>query len=255
VIGEVLKRQFAVPATQVREIITIPDVTAVPAGGDYSRGVINLRGQIIPLIDMRRRFGWRSVPEELEEFYKMMAQREEDHRNWLQELQRSVVEGCEFRLAKDPHNCAFGKWYYSYRPENVWVGAVLRRFETPHNKIHSLAVRIDRLVTTGKKEEALRLIEQARTGVLGEMIALFDRLKELMREASKEVAMVLATPTQTFAASFDGVVAVERIPSDKIEEIRAESFGLRDGAVRRIAHRGTSGPLALVLEPDSLLTA
>jgi len=131
----------------------------------------------------------------------------------------------------------------------------LRRFEAPHNKIHSLAAGIDRLVTAGKREEALRVIENAQAGVLGEMIGLFDRLKELVGEASKEVAMVLATPTQTFAASFDSVVAVERIPSDKIEEVQAESLGARHGAARRIAHRGTSGPLALVLEPDSLLAA
>ena len=44
------------PISAVREIVRIPQITAVPNAPDYIEGVINLRGQIIPVVDLRKRF-------------------------------------------------------------------------------------------------------------------------------------------------------------------------------------------------------
>jgi purine-binding chemotaxis protein CheW len=43
---------------KVREIIRLTNITAIPQMPDYVRGVINLRGKIIPVIDLRLRFGF-----------------------------------------------------------------------------------------------------------------------------------------------------------------------------------------------------
>lgn len=48
---------YAVSIQFVTEIITIPKFTHVPDMPHYARGIINLRGKIVPLIDMRMRFG------------------------------------------------------------------------------------------------------------------------------------------------------------------------------------------------------
>src|SRR6266576_6045896 len=52
---------FGVPINLVREIIRVPDISAVPDAPDYVEGVINLRGRIISVIDLRKRFGERKV--------------------------------------------------------------------------------------------------------------------------------------------------------------------------------------------------
>lgn len=41
----------------VREIIRMQSVTSVPDAPDFVEGVINLRGRVIPVVDLRRRFG------------------------------------------------------------------------------------------------------------------------------------------------------------------------------------------------------
>src|SRR6476646_11975494 len=41
----------------VREIVRVPEITAVPSAPDTVEGVINLRGKIIPVMDLRKRFG------------------------------------------------------------------------------------------------------------------------------------------------------------------------------------------------------
>jgi len=45
----------------VREIIRLTSITAVPQMPDYVKGVINLRGKIIPVMDLRLRFGFDGV--------------------------------------------------------------------------------------------------------------------------------------------------------------------------------------------------
>lgn len=45
----------------VREIIGMMDITAVPQMPDYVKGVINLRGKVIPVIDLRLKFGLDKV--------------------------------------------------------------------------------------------------------------------------------------------------------------------------------------------------
>jgi purine-binding chemotaxis protein CheW len=48
---------FGLPISIVREIVRVPTITAVPNAPDYIEGVINLRGKIISVVDLRKRFG------------------------------------------------------------------------------------------------------------------------------------------------------------------------------------------------------
>lgn len=54
---QVGKEELAIQVTRVREIIGFQEITAVPQTPDYIRGVFNLRGKLIPVIDLRRKFG------------------------------------------------------------------------------------------------------------------------------------------------------------------------------------------------------
>jgi purine-binding chemotaxis protein CheW len=49
--------EYGLEILKVREIIGYMDITAVPQTPDYVKGVINLRGQVIPVIDLRAKFG------------------------------------------------------------------------------------------------------------------------------------------------------------------------------------------------------
>jgi purine-binding chemotaxis protein CheW len=48
---------FGVRIASVREIVRVPEITAVPSAPETVEGVINLRGKIIPVMDLRKRFG------------------------------------------------------------------------------------------------------------------------------------------------------------------------------------------------------
>lgn len=48
---------YGVSILKVKEIIGMMDITAVPKTPDFVKGVINLRGKIIPVMDLRTKFG------------------------------------------------------------------------------------------------------------------------------------------------------------------------------------------------------
>ena len=58
-IGE---EEFGVDILKVQEIIRTMEITKVPRAEKFVEGVINLRGKVIPIIDLRRRFGLVSKP-------------------------------------------------------------------------------------------------------------------------------------------------------------------------------------------------
>jgi purine-binding chemotaxis protein CheW len=54
---QVGRETYGVPITSLHEIVRVPDITAVPDAPDYLEGVINLRGKIVSVMDLRKRFG------------------------------------------------------------------------------------------------------------------------------------------------------------------------------------------------------
>lgn len=47
------EENFAIPLLKVREVIALPDITQVPQASQHVLGIMNLRGQIITIFDMR----------------------------------------------------------------------------------------------------------------------------------------------------------------------------------------------------------
>ena len=55
------EEDYGIPLRQVKEIIGMMPVTAVPQTPAHVKGVINLRGQVIPVSDLRLRFGMDAI--------------------------------------------------------------------------------------------------------------------------------------------------------------------------------------------------
>jgi purine-binding chemotaxis protein CheW len=58
---QVGRETYGVPIAALNEIVRVPEITAVPDSPEYMEGVINLRGKIVPVMDLRKRFG-KPVP-------------------------------------------------------------------------------------------------------------------------------------------------------------------------------------------------
>lgn len=55
------KEEYAIPLQEVREVIAVPDITPTPNSPPHFLGIMNLRGQIISIVDVRLKFGIKST--------------------------------------------------------------------------------------------------------------------------------------------------------------------------------------------------
>jgi len=83
------KEEFGIRVLKVREIMGIQDITAVPQTPGYLKGVINLRGKVIPVVDLRLKFGLPEI-EYTQRTCIIVVQVEADSHNMLMGI---VVDG------------------------------------------------------------------------------------------------------------------------------------------------------------------
>jgi chemotaxis signal transduction protein len=223
--------QYAISAKFVSNMVAVPDTRPVPHAPSYVRGIINLRGKVLPLVDLRMRLGFESAASELNEFYSMLNQREQDHRNWLNELEASVDEERDFPLTSDPHKCAFGKWYDTYETNDLSAKAILRKFDRPHKRIHALAHHVEEFQAQGNFDGARKVIEEGREKDLKRMIKLFASVQNHFSESAREIAMIVETPEFDYAVAIDMVSAVEFLAPGTTEKLPA---GLDNGQTNNL---------------------
>jgi purine-binding chemotaxis protein CheW len=53
----VAREEYAIDVLRVREVVGIVPITRVPSAPSHVRGVVNLRGSVVPVVDLCRRFG------------------------------------------------------------------------------------------------------------------------------------------------------------------------------------------------------
>lgn len=58
---QVGRETYGVRIASLHEIVRVTEITAVPDAPDYIEGVINLRGKIVSVIDLRKRFGEKQI--------------------------------------------------------------------------------------------------------------------------------------------------------------------------------------------------
>jgi purine-binding chemotaxis protein CheW len=87
VIGE---EEYAIPILGIQEIIKPIEFTRVPGVPSYVLGVFNLRGSVIPLIDLRRKFGLQSTKQDEKTRYIVMKNEHNEAGFVIDELTEAV---------------------------------------------------------------------------------------------------------------------------------------------------------------------
>lgn len=249
-IFSVKERLFALSAGFIQEMLAVPEITHLPDAPPWVRGVINIRGKVYKLIDMRMRLGMKSHHQENEELIASLNEREKEHKNWLNELEGCIKEDREFTLGVDPHKCKFGHWYDNFKTDDPIVSMELKKFDEPHKAIHATAEHVIELARQGDKEEALTVIDERRSGELAVMISLFENMKQIFKDTQREIAVIVELDDDSFALAVDRLEAVEDIEIEEKKEQSAEALeGIGGNFHGKIAQRKESDQLLLLVDP------
>lgn len=225
VIFEAGGSRFGVRADQVSEMAILGKTTALAHAPVAVRGLMNLRGRVVPVLDLRLRLGQASAPQELEELCELLNAREQDHVRWLNELGACAREGREFKLALDPTKCAFGKWYYAYRPDNPVLRMQLSKLAEPHRRIHETGAQVMQAVADQDLEHAQAIMEATRTGTLATLQRLLAETRQIIREEHREIAIIADSGGKPWGLIVDAVTSVQHIAESQVAQVQPGTLG------------------------------
>jgi len=214
---------YAISCESVISLMQLGPVIPVPKVPEEIRGVVKFREQVISLVDMRKVLNLKPLEAEIQEFYDLMDVRKQDHINWITTLEKSVQDKTKFTLTTDPHACAFGKWYDSYKSKNtnIMFSVTFARFDTPHKAIHQIGVEVNKLIEKNDYEAASEIIEATKDAEFKQMMHLFDELKESYRESKREISLILGDGKNNLCISVDEIVAIEYLTEIDQELIKS----------------------------------
>jgi purine-binding chemotaxis protein CheW len=234
-------------------MLLMPPVTAVPNAASHIRGIINLRGEVLPLVDLRTRCGMESLSQHIESLCAMLQQREQDHKNWLAELEKSVKERRPFTLGTDPHKCAFGKWYDHFHTDDLLLSMILKKFDEPHKAIHALGHKIEDAKQRQDFTAAAEMIEHGRATVLHEMLDVFASLRHHLSSATREIALVVkGSKGESYAIAADRVDCAESLPQESVTPLPSITAAAGNRFITGVAKRKKDNHMILLLDVGAL---
>lgn len=224
-------QKYAIHVDIVRELTPSRDheIRPLPQTPEHVVGALSLRGKIIAVRDLRTLIGLPSLEKETLNIVQLLEQREQDHIKWISELKRSVDENREFTLARDPHKCAFGRWYDELMSDegrlqkltnsNFTLYRLIGQLDTPHRTIHGIAEKVTRFIKAGDIEGAHRIIDITSQNELGTMMSLLGQIRELLHTLRKPLIIVLEVDQKKLGIQVDSVDSVARIQPEAIQPI------------------------------------
>lgn len=97
------KEHFALDIYSVREILDMTEITRIPQTPNYMRGVVNVRGSAVPVVDLKMKFGLGHVERTLNTRIVIVEIRREDAVSVMGALADSVKEVLELETERiDP---------------------------------------------------------------------------------------------------------------------------------------------------------
>lgn len=232
---------FAIPLKNTKHICSLP---ANYANTNDSGGTnFVFQGETLAYISLWHLFQLNSEYTELFELQELLPKRKQDHVDWMNALEASIYNKTEFTKARDPHSCAFGKWYYNYKTNDVRLDWLISQFEKPHAHIHSLADTLLGLVENGQQQEALQLFNDAKDTVLSRLLELFDAAEDLTAEKQRPVAVIMADGDFRCALGCDAIHDIATVSTDQIKYTACKSSEAVSGFI--LVNDETIAPLIM----------
>jgi purine-binding chemotaxis protein CheW len=207
---------YTINSRIVTSILQIPEnVTPVTSAGESFRGIINFRGIILPLLDMRKYFGLRSFLDEQKILENKFATVFQAHLDWFAEFKSSIVSGKPFSGALDSHSSKLGEWIYAANegfPEVVLNG--LKRVQPINEQLHKSAAEALVAVKSHSPEERLEYVEnssnfQKLSALSANIKKLFDEINQSFVDSQREMVVVTESGDTNLGLIVDEVVAVD----------------------------------------------
>ncbi len=235
--------QYAIDSRHVTTIIQKPRCEALPGAPDYIKGIFKYRDTVLSMLDLRSFLGMETVQKEKDDFRTMIQARKQDHINWVNALDHSIQTDAPFTLAKNPHDCAFGHWYYNFKSESQHVSYVLNKIEDPHAMLHNLA-------NEALECKTCEAVDQIHNKYMPKVLSLLDDIEKEVTEDFYQEMVIILSHESNLGLVVDEILSVSDLePAQGLQSSYAGGSKCVSGAIQE----KKSGQLILALDINELI--
>ena len=173
-------------------------------------GVINYMDEPVAVYNFAEMLNIPSTRQIKSGLVALLNEKEQDHIDWIDALEKSLKENIPFDKARDPHKCAFGQWYDKFTTRDEALMDIMKHFDKPHKEIHALADELLDLKNNGQLDEALEKLRIARLTNLNHLIKYFSHARSQIEESLHTVVINITN---------DGVKPLVALKIDEIHEV------------------------------------
>ncbi len=250
---------YAVNSKYVNGILMPPEVTPLPEASDVYKGLIEIRGEVFPLLEMRKLFRFQSIEDESKKFEEYLNKYKQAHIDWVTELKKCVENNDRFMMEKDPLKCGFGQWYYDYiNKSNKQDNSVIRtlmKIEYPHKLLHETSVTIDNLISSnkgGKNDDQIKsLLSNITDNYMPIILGLMNETVESYKGQFRETVVHLSNSDESLGLLVDEVLAIDAI--EMVSDDRSMNKIVDSRYFVGVAHNAKIKKEILIIDEDLLL--
>ncbi len=139
-----------------------------------------------------------------------LKSREIEHRQWIFDLNETVVKGVPFEKQTDPTQCAMGKWLASYSTANPEMTAAMKAFDAPHARVHRSAVEIQKILdgdalAETKSGAMMRVYDTETLPAFRTVVSTFESMQETLGRADGMYAAMTAQAAVKDSAAYNAL--------------------------------------------------
>jgi chemotaxis signal transduction protein len=249
--------EYGFSIMDVKEIIRVPEITQAPNAPPGVEGITCLRNQVLPVLDLRTKFGFPTLAAEMSDLLAKMKAFDEQHRLQLRELQQSIGQGSETCGDFSYEETDFARWRKTASTADTLLNGLLTPLEKALKAFGAAARTVsdqfehgDR---AGAQEEFRRLVQPASVVVE----TLFKKLFVGIGRRDDERCLVIGVGNGSLALRIDAVNEVMQVSKSSVEktpEAAAGAGGSHD-QIRGVAKLDDGKRLIMLLDAERLVSS
>ena len=244
--------EYAFNIAKVREILKVPEITAVPNVPEYVKGLFTIRNQLLPIIDLRRMLGLSGL---VNEYHQIVDRALEEQKRLTEKVINAKDLGKQAGNLIDPAKTSFGLWLNRYDTSSVEIEQDIKKLEKYREDFHRAAIEFVQSRDTGQETASGQ--ESESIGPLSKNLQdMLAGFKQVVAEHHMEDQRVMVVESSGLYAGYlvDSVNEVMRIQRSFIDDTPAMAAS-KGKEIKGVARLDDGKRLVMIMDEQTLVTS
>ena len=243
-------RFCSLPVDCVREMTVLPEVRKLCGTQPHVPGVITLRGEAIPVVDLRMRLGMEDQADETAGLVAELEAHRAEHEAWLAELAACLQGERAPRKLHEHDGCRLARWIAELEPASRELGVLVQGLAAPLMALHAAGREVADLLEHDDIAGAKRRFEALSASERRAFQDQLERVRAQLDEPPRRIVTVIRVGTEQVGLIVDEVASLAWVRTEDAD-ISREAHAL-DRLFASMGRSEADAQMVSMLDPGAL---